>query len=90
MSSAMKETEQMAFAIDDARSTPAATSTKSKPLEYRLIFAVAFLVFFGAALIETLLPQNLVARLSGQGQCKSVIQKAKDSANTCAAYAFMG
>ncbi|MEQ1669723.1 MAG: hypothetical protein ABL893_02585 [Hyphomicrobium sp.] len=80
----------MAFAIDDSRAPRASASTKSKPLEYRLIFAVAFLVFFGAALIETLLPHNLVARLTGHGQCKSVIQKAKDSANTCAAYAFMG
>ncbi|MEQ1651845.1 MAG: hypothetical protein ABL897_05095 [Hyphomicrobium sp.] len=80
----------MAFAIDDRRSPSGATPTKSKPIEYRLIFAVAFLVFLVAAIIESLLPHNLVARFARNAPRKSVFQKAKDSASTCAAYAFMG
>jgi hypothetical protein len=80
----------MAMAIDDRRSHQATAPKKSKPIEYRLIFSVAFLVFFCAALFEAVLPQNLVARVRDGGNCKSVIQKAKDSASTCAAYAFMG
>jgi hypothetical protein len=80
----------MEMAIDNIRSDQAPASKKSKPVEYRLIFSVAFLVFFCAALFESMMPQNLVARVRDGGNCKSVVQKARDSASTCAAYAFMG
>jgi hypothetical protein len=79
----------MALALDDGR-TRSPSSKKSGTIEYRLIFIVTFAVFLVAAAAENLLPHNLMARLSRQGQRKSVIQRAKDSASTCAAYAFMG
>ncbi len=80
----------MALAIDDGRTHPATSSKSSTSIEYRLIFWPSVIVFLCAGLVESILPHNLAARLAGNGKAKSVIQRAKDSANTCAAYAFMG
>jgi hypothetical protein len=80
----------MALAFDAGRSQPATTAKKSKSIEYRVIFGVAFVVFFAAALIESVLPKNFAARLQSNCKRKTAFQRAKDSANTCAAYAFMG
>ena len=80
----------MAMALHDGRTHSASAPRKAKPIEYRLIFAVAFLVFLAAGIVEALLPHNLIARFTGHGTGKSIIQRARDSARTCAAYAFMG
>ena len=36
-------------------------------------------------IVEALLPHNLIARVTGHGTGKSIIQRARDSARTCAA-----
>lgn len=80
----------MALALDNGRTQSASAHPKGKPIEYRLIVAIAFLVFLVAAIVEALLPHNLVARFTGRAKGKSIFQRARDSARTCAAYAFMG
>lgn len=80
----------MALALDNGRTHAASAPRKGKPVEYRLIFAVAFLVFLAAAVVEALLPHNVLARFTGSSNRKSIFQRARDSARTCAAYAFMG
>ncbi|MEQ1717063.1 MAG: hypothetical protein ABL907_13935 [Hyphomicrobium sp.] len=77
----------MALAFDDDRTRTGVHPKDSSTIEYRLIFAVSFVVFFAAALIESLL---LLRWARASGKRKSVIERARDSASTCAAYAFMG
>jgi hypothetical protein len=59
-------------------------------LEFRLIFAAAFLFFLITSALERALP----ARWSGPGADthvrKSVVARAKESAGIVAGYAFMG
>lgn len=58
-------------------------------LEYRLIFAAAFFVFFVTAAFERVLPTHWAGR-AGDGERKSVFAQAWASADISAAYAFMG
>lgn len=80
----------MAFAIDGDRTRSSSHQKKNGTIEYRLIFAVTFLVFLCAGLFESLLMMRWLGLSPRTGKGKSVVQRARDSANTCAAYAFMG
>lgn len=79
----------MAFVRSDRDDRPH-RSNKSETLEFRLIFAVTFVVFLAAGLIESLLPFNWFGRRTDNGPRKSFVERASDGARTCAAYAFMG
>lgn len=79
----------MAIAADNRTRTPA-RADRAETLEYRVIFAAAFVVFLGAAVIERLLPHRLFSQSTDAEPKKSVLAQAKGAAKTCATYAFMG
>ncbi len=81
---------RMAFAIDEGPGHAPSKFKKTESIEYKAIFAVTFAVFLAAEILGLLLPQRLAARFSGSAPKKSVIRSAKESASTCATYAFMG
>ncbi len=81
-----QEDKTMAFTMDN-RPKSLSKFKRTESLEFRLIFAAAFAVFLVAATVERLLPLGWFKR--GQSR-KSIIEQAKEAANTCAAYAFMG
>lgn len=76
----------MAFTMDN-RPKSLSKFKRTESVEFRLIFAAAFAVFLIAATVERMLPLGWLKR--GQSR-KSIIEQAKEAANTCAAYAFMG
>ena len=80
----------MAVAIDEGRVHARSKFKRTESIEYRAIFAVTFIVFLASEILGLLLPHRWVSRFSGQEPQKSLIQRAKASASTCAAYAFMG
>lgn len=61
---------------------------RAESIEFRLIFIAAFAVFLVAATVERLLPTSWFKRNASRRE--SIFKQAKDAANTCAAYAFMG
>ena len=88
-----------ASAAGSARSTPGARVTprergpqkdkRHDRLEYRVIFAAAFLVFFITSAVERALPVRWASRTSEMPK-KSLIQQAREAAGISATYAFMG
>lgn len=84
------ENPAMAFAINDGQSQSPSKFKRTESIEYKAIFAVTFTVFLVAEIAGLLLPHRWLNQLSGQTQQKSLVQRAKASASTCAAYAFMG
>ncbi|MFN0218724.1 MAG: hypothetical protein ACKVP4_07935 [Hyphomicrobium sp.] len=81
-----QEGNAMAHTIDTRRRS-LSKFKRAESLEFRLIFIAAFAVFLVTATLERLL---LLSWLRGEGSRKSILEQAKESANTCAAYAFMG
>jgi hypothetical protein len=81
-----EEVKAMAHTVDAHRRS-LSKFKRAESLEFRLIFVAAFVVFLVAAIVERLLPITWLRR---ERPKKSIIQQAKDAANTCAAYAFMG
>jgi hypothetical protein len=63
-------------------------SERKRSIEYQLIFAVSFIIFFLAAVVERLLPWTWVT--SQPRHRTSIFSRAWDAAQTCTAYAFMG
>jgi hypothetical protein len=61
---------------------------RSDALDFRLIYLTAFAVMLVAAVLERVLPWNLLA--GGQAGQKSALAQAREAANTCATYALMG
>lgn len=59
-------------------------------LEFRLIFAAAFVVFLLTSALERALPMRWSAGSELQAPRKSIIGQAKESASIAAGYAFMG
>ncbi len=81
-----KESTTMAFTMD-ARPRSLSKFKRTESLEFRLIFVAAFAVFLVTATVERLLPLSWFKRGAAR---KSIVEQAKEAANTCAAYAFMG
>ncbi len=81
-----KESTTMAFTMD-TRTRSLSKFKRTESLEFRLIFVAAFAVFLVAATVERLLPLSWFTRGAAR---KSIVEQAKEAANTCAAYAFMG
>lgn len=63
---------------------------RTESIEFRLIFAAAFVVFLFAAVGERLLPGRWLNSANASEPRPTIISQAKAAANTCAAYAFMG
>lgn len=61
-----------------------------RSLEFRLIFAAAFLLFLLTAAIERALPSRWASAAGEQAARKSIVGQAKESASIAAGYAFMG
>jgi hypothetical protein len=59
-------------------------------LQFRLIFAVCFLCFLAAALIQRLLPRDDFSSAAAQKSPKSILDEAKAIANRTIPFAFMG
>lgn len=78
----------MAFVRSD-RDYRSSRSSKSETLEFRLIFAVTFVVLLFASVLEMLLPFRWFSNAQ-RGPHKSIFERAADGARTCATYAFMG
>lgn len=76
----------MAVTIDSGTRSPSKFK-RTESVEFRLIFAASFAIFLVAALVERLLPHRWLNRTVAR---KPVLEQAKEAANTCAAYAFMG
>jgi hypothetical protein len=83
------EGKTMALTMDQRRKTHSKFK-RTESIEFRLIFAAAFVVFLAAAIVERLVPRRFFARVRPAGERKSIFEQAKGAANTCAAYAFMG
>lgn len=82
----MKEGTSMAFTMD-SRPKTLSKFKRAESLEFRLIFIAAFAVFLVTATVERLLP---ITWFKAGRKRQSIIEQAKEAANTCAAYAFMG
>jgi hypothetical protein len=82
----------MAFVRSDRdyRLSRSGKSDRSEKLEFKLIFAVTFVVFLSAGLLEALLPFRWFASPAQFGKRKSIVERAADGARTCATFAFMG
>jgi hypothetical protein len=63
---------------------------RAESIEFRLIFAAAFVVFLVAAIGERMLPTRWIRDASAADKRPTIVAQAKAAANTCAAYAFMG
>ena len=63
---------------------------RAESIEFRLIFLAAFAVFFAAAVVERVIPLRRILQGANYQSPGSVVAQAKQAANTCAAYAFMG
>jgi hypothetical protein len=63
---------------------------RAESLEFRLIYIAAFVVFLIAATVERIVPLRRLLSGATAGARKSILEQAKDAANTCAAYSFMG
>ncbi|MGQ0672631.1 MAG: hypothetical protein ACT4N2_07100 [Hyphomicrobium sp.] len=65
--------------------------SQMETIQYRFIFAIAFLVFLVTSTLERILPSGksaASARLAADRP--SLFSRARESAHICAAYAFMG
>ena len=89
-SAQQKGISSMAFALDNGRTRAASKFKRSGSFEYRAIFSVTFAVFLATEILCLSLPSRWSKRTDEAAISKSLIQRAKDSASTCAAYAFMG
>lgn len=67
-----------------------ARSRRHETAEFRLIFALGFVIFLVAALIARLVPESMRPRsLSAKGS-RSIFHQAKTAASNCVPFAFMG
>lgn len=78
-SSAMRQTRK-----------PVERLKKTETVEYKLIFAAAFTVFFVAATLEKLSPLKWITSSEGESARKSIFASAREAASISAGYAFMG
>jgi hypothetical protein len=63
---------------------------REEALEFRLLFALSFLVFLVVAIVERFLPRPWRSRLPGARGRRSIFGEAKAAANTFVPMAFMG
>lgn len=79
----------MALTIDNRRRSQSKFK-RTESIEFRLIFIAAFAVFLVTATVERILPVHWLRKRADRSPRKSIFEQAKEAANTCAAYAFMG
>ncbi len=79
----------MAATVDSKRRS-LSKFKRAESLEFRLIYIAAFVVFLIAATVERIVPLRRLLSGGAAGARKSILKQAKDAANTCAAYSFMG
>ncbi len=70
-------------------SVAGASSCRRQTIEYRLLFALTFVVFVVAAIVETVISFCLRDQRRADGN-EGIYQRAKFGAETCVKYAFMG
>jgi hypothetical protein len=79
-----------------AAKSPAVTHRRSRrkspkqSIEFRLIFALTFVFFLGAALLERLMPWRWIGSDASRRPRASIFKEARETAGTCTTYAFMG
>lgn len=66
---------------------PASRLERRLPIEFHLIYLVSFVFFLVRASLARLVPG---ASRAGTGAWRTLLEEAKASASTCAAFAFMG
>ena len=72
-----------------ARLPSAERTTRAKPLEYRLVFGVCFIVFLWAIALEHMMPRRW-RQISGAGAQQSLLAEVKEAAHRCTGIAFQG
>jgi hypothetical protein len=77
-------------AVTETRGRLRLKEAHKSSLEFRIIFAAAFLVFLIAAAFESARPTRWSAQGDGGTARKSIVERAKESASIAAGYAFMG
>jgi hypothetical protein len=77
-------------ASDMPRRTSSSRNRKTDNIEYRVIFAGAFAVFFVAAVFERALPTKWATAHGNAAVKKPIVEQAKEAASISAGYAFMG
>ncbi len=68
-----------------------ATSTRRvdpEPIQFRLFYAICFMIFLVAAVIQKCLPWTWFGHREG-GMRQSIFTQARNAAGICATYAFM-
>jgi hypothetical protein len=70
--------------------SPRARDQHRGTVEFRLIFAAAFVVFLLTSALERAFPTRWTSQNADTGARKSVIERAKESASIVAGYAFQG
>ncbi|MGQ0455668.1 MAG: hypothetical protein ACT4OU_01265 [Hyphomicrobium sp.] len=81
-----QEGDAMALTLDNRRRTHSKFK-RAESLEFRLIFIAAFAMFLVTVTVERVLRLSWLRR---ERPNNSILEQAKQAANTCAAYAFMG
>ncbi len=79
----------VSYAADLAKRSPT-RNRKTDNIEYRLIFAIAFSVFFVAGVFERALPSRWSTVHGSAAIKKPLVDEAKEAASISAGYAFMG
>jgi hypothetical protein len=62
----------------------------AEAIQYRVIYAVCFAVFFFAAIIERAMLWKWLGARSKAERRPSILEQAREAAGTCTTYAFMG
>jgi hypothetical protein len=58
-------------------------------VQYRLIYAVCFVAFLAAAIVERAMPRNWLTQRAKAERRQSILEQAGEAAGTCTTYAFM-
>jgi hypothetical protein len=58
-------------------------------MQYRIIYAICFVVFLVGAVLERAAPWAWLARRSNSERRPSILEQAGEAAGTCTTYAFM-
>jgi hypothetical protein len=88
--SAALASEPVSYAADMHKRSGSNRNRKTDNVEYRLIFAGAFVVFFVAAVFERALPSKWATVHGNPAIKKPLVDQAKEQASISAGYAFMG
>jgi hypothetical protein len=79
-----------AFANHTAASRTPAKPKKHDAIEFRVIYTIAFAVFFFTSILERAMPHKWAQRGGDSEVTKSAFEQAREAAHISAAYSFMG